>query len=96
MLYLTVDGCLSGTGIRDSVEGGYLEPAELGLSARLLERISSWQRSYEDAHYEQFSDKKRNAELDQEGLAICQLMENEIPDAKIQYFSGAEMKGILR
>ena len=96
MLYLTVDGMLSGTGIRDSVEGGYLEPSELCVSDELSKRFSLWLRAYEDAHFAQFVDKKQNAKLDEEGLVICRLLEREFPDAKIEYFSSAEMRLIRR
>lgn len=30
--YLAVDGSLSGTGVRDAVEGGYLTPSVIGVS----------------------------------------------------------------
>ena len=96
MRYLTVDGMLSGSGIRDSVGGGYLEPSELGLSGDLAERIVLWLRAYEDAHIAEFGDKTQNAKLDDEGFAICRLLEQELPDAKIEYFSNAEMKLIRR
>ncbi len=96
MRYLTVDGMLSGTGIRESVEGGYLEPSELGVSRELSERIVLWLRAYEEAHFGQFGDKKQNAKLDEEGLLICRLLEHELPDAKIEYFSSADMSLVRR
>lgn len=92
MIYLTVDGMLSGTGIRDSVEGGYISPKELGLSSILKDKISKWLSQYEDAHYNQYEDKAQIVELDAEGLDICKMLKEEIPDSKINYYSDAEMK----
>jgi hypothetical protein len=70
MRYLTVDGMLSGTGVRDSAAGGYVDPREIGLSASLVERIEKWVLEYEAAHYERFIDKAVNERLDQDGVAI--------------------------
>lgn len=92
MRYLTVDGMLSGTGIRDSVEGGYLEPAELGVSEELRKRIGHWLARYADAHYTQFEDRQIVAELDTDGVAICKQLRDELPQSKITYFSNAEMR----
>ncbi len=92
MLYLVVDGMLSGTGVRDAVEGGYLVPGGLGVSNQLTARIAAWLARYEDAHYHQFEDKAAIAALDAEGVAICRLLRAEIPEAKIDYFSAAEMR----
>ena len=90
--YLTVDGMLSGTGIRDSVEGGYLDPGELGVSAVLTERIVNWLARYERAHYVQFADAVEVDELDREGRAIAAQLQEQLPQAKIQYFSDAKMR----
>ncbi len=54
MKYLTVDGMLSGTGIRDSVDGGYLSPKALGLSMHLTEKLARWLERYEHAHLMRF------------------------------------------
>ncbi len=56
MKYLTVDGMFSGTGVRDSVEGGYLNLQKLELSGQLIARISAWLSDYEDAHFMQYED----------------------------------------
>jgi hypothetical protein len=50
MRYLTIDGMLSGTGIRDSLAGGYLDLEEVGLSLELVQRIQKWVIEYETAH----------------------------------------------
>jgi hypothetical protein len=92
MKYLIVDGMMSGTGIRDEVEGGYLSPESLGLSSQLLQQISCWLQAYEDAHYDQYGDKGKVAELDAEGLRIRGQLMEELPDAKVKYYSDAEMR----
>lgn len=46
MRYLIVDGNLSGTGVRDAVEGGWLTAPALGISERLVDEISEWQKRY--------------------------------------------------
>ena len=89
MKYLTVDGMLSGTGVRDSVEGGYISPQDLGLPAALVERIEKWVSRYEEAHYAGFNDGMENDLLDQEGVALSKLLQQALPEAKIEYFSNA-------
>lgn len=42
MKYLVVDGELSGTGIRDAVEGDYIELDDLGLRDDLAHRIRAF------------------------------------------------------
>jgi hypothetical protein len=94
MRCLTVDGMLSGTGIRDPVEGGYIDPHELGLSDDLVRRIEKWLLEYEAAHYDQFLEKSENERLDLEGFAITRLIREEMFEAKVDYFSNAEMRRI--
>lgn len=89
MNYLTVDGMLSGTGIRDSVEGGYIAPQQLGLPNTLVERIEKWVSRYEEAHYAGFNDNGENEFLDQEGIALSKLLQLLLPEAKIEYYSHA-------
>ena len=94
MIYLTIDGCLSGTGIRDSVSGGFIDPTAIGVSDKLRTEIKHWQRQYEEAHYAQFSDASESGRLDQAGQSLCAKLAAEIPTAKIEYFSSAEMRKI--
>lgn len=89
MNYLTVDGMLSGTGVRDSVEGGYIALPKLGLPVALVERIEKWVNRYEEAHYAGFNDSKENELLDQEGIALSKLLQQSLPETKIEYFSHA-------
>ncbi|EGA68246.1 hypothetical protein VISI1226_03985 [Vibrio sinaloensis DSM 21326] len=95
MKYLTVDGMFSGTGIRDSVEGGYLKPEILGLSTELKNKISDWLSRYEDEHYEQYEDDSIVARLDAEGVEICNLLKSELPHSKVEYYSTAKMKKVI-
>lgn len=92
MHYLTVDGMLSGTGIRNSVAGGYIDPSKLGISRGLIEKINQWLIRYERSHYNQFTDKNENKILDQEGLKITKQLQNELPGSKIEYYSSAELR----
>ena len=93
-LSLLIDGMLSGTGIRDAANGGYLEPHEVGLSEPLGHRISIWLSAYEDAHFHQYEDQAKNEALDREGLEIMQVVRAELPKAKVGYFSNANMHEI--
>lgn len=86
---------LSGTGIRDSLEGGYLKPEELGLSPELIHKISDWLSCYENAHYKQYEDRNQVAELDAEGIDICVMLKRELPDSKIEYYSNSDMKRLI-
>jgi hypothetical protein len=95
MLYLTVDGMMSGTGIRDSVAGGYLDPVALGLSSDLVERLARWLHAYELAHYRQYESDIEVADLDQEGMEICRLVQEELPESKVKYFSSATLSETL-
>ncbi len=92
MKYLVVDGMFSGSGIRDSIEGGYLELEQLGLSDQLVEKISDWLGRYEDAHFFQYQDKSKVENLDNEGMEICAMLKSEIPESKVEYYSSARMK----
>lgn len=94
MKYLTVDGMLNGTGIRDSIVGGYLDPSVIGVSLETKERISKWLSRYEDAHYMQYQDKAEIEWLDLEGIEICKRLISELPGYKICYYSSAKMSKI--
>jgi hypothetical protein len=92
MPHLIIDGMLSGTGLRDGAAGGYLDPEVVGLSADLAKRIANWLIAYENAHYHQFGDKLANDRLDQEGTEIARFVQEELPDARVEYFSNAQMR----
>jgi hypothetical protein len=90
--YLTVDGMLSGTGIRDTVEGGYIRPESLGLPPEIIIRINEWLKKYEEQHYMGFINGEANQKLDGEGIAIARMIQEQIPDCKVEYFSDAYMR----
>jgi hypothetical protein len=95
MRYLTVDGMFSGTGIRDSYEGRYLSPSDLGLSPDLVSRLAAWLREYEGAHHSGYRNADHVARLDQEGQAISVAVRDQLPDAKVEYYSDALTKRFL-
>lgn len=93
-MHLIIDGMLSGTGIRDGDQGGYLDASDLGISPSLSARISEWLQRYENAHYFQFEDRSEVQKLDIEGLSIAQALKDELPTMMVSYFSNADMKEI--
>jgi hypothetical protein len=95
MHYLKIDGMLSGTGIRDSVEGGYIELSELKISKELISDIRIWLNRYENAHYLQFEDEQEIVILDLEGIALARRVKLELPSAKVEYYSAGKMQKIM-
>lgn len=91
MRYLVIDAALSGTGIRDKYEGGYLDPEDLGLSLSITQRLNEWLSKYENEHYNGFTDDNIINELDREGKEIALIIKNELSEVKIEYFSDARM-----
>ena len=91
MLYLVLDGMVSGTGVRDAFEGGYLRLTSLGISANLQERISTWFSEYQALHFTGFSNTEEVARLDAEGVAMVRQILAELPGSKVEYFSAARM-----
>ncbi len=89
--YVTVDGCLNGTGIRDKYNGRYLYPSELGLSTVITSQIEAWVSKYENEHFEGFTNKNVITELDAEGRIIARKIKEELADVKMEYFSAATM-----
>ena len=91
---LVVDGMLSGTGVRDGNEGGYLTLSDLNLTSELVSRIQEWLKHYEQAHYHQFGERNEVVLLDSEGVSIARALKDELPTANVSYFSNAHMKYI--
>lgn len=90
MTEFLVDGMLSGTGIRDALNGGYVSPRAIGLSARLSGAIAAWQRKYEEAHFDGFP-VDVVATLDKEGLVLASYAQAEL-NINIGYFSSGRME----
>ncbi len=87
--YIVVDGMLSGTGIRDTVVGGSIEPNDLGLSLELIAHIREWLKRYEEEHFAGLVDRIELDALDQEGIEISQSLQLELPKSKVSYYSHA-------
>lgn len=95
MQYLIVDGMLSGTGVRDAVEGGYVSLSSLALSESLKEDLNLWLKEYENEHYSSYSDSSRIIELDEQGLRLAKQLKAELNECKIGYYSAALNKSML-
>jgi len=78
MKYLVVDGGLSGTGIRDKYDGGYIYPADLGLSPEITAHIGAWVSKYENEHFTGFKNKNNLIALDAEGRGIAVKIKKKI------------------
>ncbi|WP_093014363.1 hypothetical protein [Sphingobium sp. YR768] len=87
---LLIDGMLSGTGIRDKMEGGYIEPSDIGLSPTVCSDLAEWLLRYEDAHYEGFKPHVVE-QLDQAGLLLASRVSIELSDVEVGYFSDGRM-----
>ena len=90
---LVLDGMLSGTGVRDGVNGGYVELSPLGLSASLVSDISAWRQRYESCHFDGFPETV--TELDMEGLALAARVDAELPWKSVGYYSNGLMKRLV-
>ena len=88
---LLIDGMLSGTGVRDDIEGGYVEPAKLGLSTELVRDLAVWQAKYEEAHFAGFQESVVS-ELDEAGQRLARRVGDELPEIDVGYFSNGLMK----
>jgi hypothetical protein len=95
MRYLVIDASLSGTGIRDKYEGGYLAPEDLGLSSNTIQSLNVWLSKYENEHYNGFTNDSIIDELDREGREIALLIRSELSEVKLEYFSDARMTNEL-
>ena len=96
MKYLVIDGALNGTGIRDKVRGGYVEPLSLLLSDVTIKKIENWLFKYENEHYNDFQDTSNIDRLDKEGKEIAFIVKMELGNSsKIEYFSSGNMTSHL-
>ena len=88
---LLIDGMLSGTGFRDAINGGYVDPKSLGLSEQLAHSLTCWQALYEEAHFAGFPDDLVT-KLDKDGVALASRVREELAGIKVGYFSNGLMK----
>lgn len=91
MKYLVIDASLSGTGIRDKYQGGYLTPEELGLRSTTIQSLNTWLAKYENEHFNGFTDNNIIDDLDREGKEIALIIKRELSIVKVEYFSDARM-----
>jgi hypothetical protein len=91
MKYLVIDASLSGTGIRDKYQGGYLTPEELGLRSTTIQSLNTWLAKYENEHFNGFTDNNIIDDLDREGKEIALIIKRELSEVKVEYFSDARM-----
>ena len=89
-----IDGMMSGTGIRDAINGGYVEPSDLGLSSELTGDIERWVEEYRMAHMQGHPDHDV-AELDRVGLSIMARVQNELPTQKLGYYSDGRLERLV-
>ena len=89
---LIVDGMLSGTGVRDATNGGYVSLSDLKITENLSYRINKWVSDYETVHFLQYKDIKENEELDMRGIQLAKELQIVLDDLKIRYFSNWLMK----
>ncbi|TYC64556.1 hypothetical protein FMN63_18925 [Stappia sp. BW2] len=94
MRYLTVDGMSSGTGVRDTLDGGFVDLDKIGVSAGLKRDVRVWLLEYEADFFAGFRNLKTLAALDEKGLQIAQRLSKEIPGSKIEYYSDGKSEKI--
>ena len=92
MKYLVVDAFLSGTGVRDYYNSGYIEPESLHLSDATIDKLKDWLSRYASEFYSGYKNDEVVNELDREGKEIAFLIKNELVNVKIDYCSDARMK----
>lgn len=86
-----VDGMMSGTGLRNAVEGGYIYPEDVGLSTDLRSRLSVWLEAYKRAFMRSYDDEEEVRNLDEEGMEITRLVAEQLKGADVSYYSDANM-----
>ncbi len=89
---LIVDGMLSGTGVRDALNGGYVHLSDLKIPPSLIREINKWLSDYEMAHFLQYTDEKKNKALDKQGIQIANHLKTVLPNVNIRYYSNWLMK----
>jgi hypothetical protein len=90
--HFIVDGMLSGTGVRDGINGGYIEIDDLALPEKLSRRIQKWHSAYEKLHFRNYKDHSQINKLDNEGKDIVVELQGLFQGDKVSYYSSALMK----
>lgn len=93
MMYLVVDACFGGTGIRDKYNGGYINPTELPLSNDIITILKEWLIKYNNEFFKGYDNAFEINRLDNEGIKILLEISKELNNTvKIEYFSDARME----
>ena len=71
MKYLIIDASLSGTGVRDPINGGYMDLCQLDLGVKITEEIKDWLKNYQQEHFQGFKNQKNIEVLDNQGIVIA-------------------------
>lgn len=88
---LLVDGMLSGTGIRDPLNGGFIDLAELELSPSFVEALDAWVADCAKAHFQGHKPDVISA-LDQRGMALAIRLAEERAGDDVGYYSDGLLK----
>ena len=94
MKYLIIDGMAFGTGVRNGVEGGFIDIEEFDISETLSKKLKQWLLEYEDEHYNGYADPININKLDNKGIEIAKLFRSELKDCKVEYYSNGKTKMI--
>ena len=81
--------------IWETSEGQYcnVDPAVLGLSERLIDRIEAWADLYDTTYNKEnpaqsgFMSTDAQSQFEHEGLAIWWALQAALPEAEVSYFS---------
>jgi hypothetical protein len=94
MKKIAIDASLSGTGIRDNINGGYLKPKELELNQEIENELFNWLNDYAEAFYGGYKEKNKIQELDEKGVLIARKISAFKSEYEVTYFSDALLKNI--
>lgn len=94
MKYLTIDEMMSGTGVRDSVEGGYLSLDTLSLSDDLIHDPREWLDEYRKQHISGYSDVFIINDFDSIEISLAVELKKQVIDAEVDYYSDEKQKRI--
>jgi hypothetical protein len=85
---LVVDGYQGGTGIRNAIEGGYINLDTLKLTTDFVSNIKQWVSDYADLSYTGYEDQAVQQQLDERGIELTKELQNLLgPEYKVQYYS---------
>ncbi|MEP3893167.1 MAG: hypothetical protein ABJN52_04130 [Litorimonas sp.] len=94
MKYLTVDAMPTGTGVRDSLGGGFYSLEELNVPSYLIEEFATWIANYKMVIQSATPKAIDIEQLDRVGLGLCRKLSSELSDVKVEYFSEGKSEKI--